>query len=200
MKKNDVTMVRPRYDPETGEFKGLYKTIGYLVVRGSPEEVFFDYGYDKEKSKVIYSYYRRRIPNSFSRIIFNRHRIQIESGEIDGDSSRIFFFFPATADRSKEINRYLDNVSISLIHVSQEQLNTWAGTSFDPSKFDLFGLEKNTMSDAVVKCLKHVNDICNSNIVRNADGVFSWKEDDVPVDWIGDNKQRVPPQKFKVSC
>ena len=55
------------------------------------------------------------------------------------------------------------------------------------------------MSDAVVKCLKHINDICNSNIVRNADGVFSWKNDDVPVDWIGDNKQRVPPQKFKVS-
>ena len=26
-------MVRPRYDPETGEFKGLYETIGYLVVR-----------------------------------------------------------------------------------------------------------------------------------------------------------------------
>ena len=24
------------------------------------------------------------------------------------------------------------------------------------------------------------------------------REVDVPVDWIGDNKQRVPPQKFKV--
>ena len=46
-------MVRPKYDPEKGEFKGLYETIGYLIVGGSPEEVFFNYGYDKEKSKVL---------------------------------------------------------------------------------------------------------------------------------------------------
>ena len=66
LKENEVKMVRPRYDPETSEFKGLYKTIGYLVVRGFPEGVFFNYGFDKEKSKVLYSYYRKRIPNSFS--------------------------------------------------------------------------------------------------------------------------------------
>ena len=47
-------MIRPCYDSETGHFKGLYETIGYVVVRGSPEEVFFNYGYDCEKSKILY--------------------------------------------------------------------------------------------------------------------------------------------------
>ena len=32
-----LKMIRPCYDPETEEFKGMYETIGYLVVRGSPE-------------------------------------------------------------------------------------------------------------------------------------------------------------------
>ena len=78
-------------------------------------------------------------------------------------------------------------------------MDTWSETKFDPSKLDLFGLEKNTMPDAIVKCLKHINDISNSNTVLNADGVLSRREVDVPVDWIGQIKERVPPQKFKVS-
>ena len=47
--------------------------------------------------------------------------------------------------------------------------------------------------------IKHINDISNSDIVRKADGVLSRREADVPVDWIEQNKQRVPRQKSKVS-
>ena len=142
-------------------------------------------------------YYKRRIPNSFCGTIFNRHRIQIKSGEIDGDSSKIYFFLPAISEKLEEINQYLNNVSISLIDISQEQLNTWAGTTFDPSKLNLFSLEKNTVSDSVVKCLKYINDM--SNIAKNDGVVRSRREVDVPIDWMGEKKQRVPPRKFKVS-
>ena len=61
LKENKVKMVRAYYDPETGEFERLYKTICYLVLRGFPEEVFLNYGYDHEKSKTLYLHYRRRI-------------------------------------------------------------------------------------------------------------------------------------------
>ena len=138
-------MVRPRYTNKTGEFKGLWKTINYLVVRGSPEEVFFNYGCDCEKSKILFSHYRRRIPNSFSGTIFKRHRTMIESGEVKGNFSNIYFFLPAINDKSEEINQYLKinfNVWISPIDIPQSQLNDWAGTKFDLSKLDLFGLEK----------------------------------------------------------
>ena len=57
LKENEVRIVRPKCNPETGEFLGLYETVGFMVVRGSPEEVFFNYGYDKDKSKVLYSHY-----------------------------------------------------------------------------------------------------------------------------------------------
>ena len=87
-------MIRPKYNVETGEFLGFYETIGFMVVRGSPEEILFSYGYNKDKSKILYSYYRRRILNSFSGTIFNRHRVMIETGEIDSDFSKIYFFLP----------------------------------------------------------------------------------------------------------
>ena len=93
LKENEVKIVRPKYNPETGEFLGLYETVRFIVVRGSPEEVFFNYGYDKEKSKVLYSHYRRRILNSFSGTIFNRHCVMSESGEADAKFSNIFFSF-----------------------------------------------------------------------------------------------------------
>ena len=123
----------------------------------------------------------------------------IESGEVKGDFSNIYFFLPVITNRSKEINQYLNNVSISPIDITQSQLNDWARTKFDPSKLNLFGLEINTMTDAVVKCLKHMNDVSNSNIIRNADDFLSRKEVEVPVDCIGEIKKHIQPQKFKVS-
>ena len=146
---------------------------------------------------TIMKNYRRRIQNFFSGTIFNRHRAMIESGKVECNLSNIYFFLPSITDRSEDINQYLNNVSISLVVVMQSQLNNWAGPKFDPSRFDLFGLEKNRMADAVAKSLKHINNISNSNIVQNAD-LLSRKEVEVPVDWTGENKKSVPPQKCKV--
>ena len=106
LKNNEVKMVRPKYNPETGEFLGFYETVGFMVVRGSPKVVFFNYGYDKEKSKVLYSHFRRRIPNSFSDTVFNRHLIMIESGKANAEFSNIYFFSfrPLLTEMRKLIN------------------------------------------------------------------------------------------------
>ena len=53
------------------------------------------------------------------------------------------------------------------------------------------------MSNAVIKCLKYMNDISKSNLTRNADGVLSRREVDIPVDWIGENSPCIPPQRLK---
>ena len=65
LREDELKMVKPRYNAETGKFLGLYEKIGYMVIGGSPKEVFLNYGFDKEKSKVLYSHYRRRIMNPF---------------------------------------------------------------------------------------------------------------------------------------
>ena len=59
------------------------------------------------------------------------------------------------------------------------------------------------MSDAVVKCLRHINDISNSNVVRNSNSnaysFLSRREVEVSVDWIGESKKRVKPNQVKVA-
>ena len=201
LKGNELKVVRPKYNAETGKFLGLYETVGYSLVRGSSEEVFFNnYGYDKKKLKVLYSHYRRRMLNSFYGTMFNRHKILVERGEIDSDKSDIFLFLPSITDRSEEIHQYLKNVSILPIDIKQNQLNVWTDNSvFDPSKLDLFGHVKKTMSDAVYKCLEHMNKISNSNLIRNVDSLLSRRKVDVPVDWVGEDKARSTPAKFKMS-
>ena len=100
----------------------------------------------------------------------------IKSGEVEVEMSNIFFFLPSITDRSEDINKYLNNVDRHHL-ATVEQL----GQNSFWSKLDTYDLEKNAMNDAVIKCLKHMNDISNSNIVRNADGLFSRKEVDAPV-------------------
>ena len=91
----------------TGEFLCLAETAGFIVVRGNPEEVFFKYWYDKEKPKIIYSHYRRRIPNSFCSTTFNRNHSVVESDELEDDFFKLYFFLQLVTDRIEEINEYL---------------------------------------------------------------------------------------------
>ena len=61
-KEREVKLVRPKYDVSIEEFLGLYKTVGFIVVRGDNDEIFFNYGYKKKKSIIICLHYRCRIP------------------------------------------------------------------------------------------------------------------------------------------
>ena len=120
----------------------------------------------------------------------------VETGEIDSD---IYFFLPSITDRNEDINQYLKNVSIFPIDITQKQFHDWGSCEFNPAKLDLFGPDKSIMSGAVIQCLRHINDISSSNLVRNADAFLSQKKVEVPVDWSGDSKKRVTPSHFKVA-
>ena len=54
------------------------------------------------------------------------------------------------------------------------------------------------MTNVVEECLRHINDVSNSDIVSNADGLLSRREVDVPVDWVGEKGKRVVPEQFKL--
>ena len=92
-KEREVKLVRPKYDVSSGEFLGLHETVGFTVVRGDDDELFLNYGFNKEKLKVLYSHYRRLTPNSFGGTIFNHHRQMVESGELESEYSEFYFFF-----------------------------------------------------------------------------------------------------------
>ena len=73
-KKNEVKFFHLKNDVSNGEFSRLYETVGFIVVRIDDDEVFFNYRCNKEKTKILYSYYKCRIPNSFNGTISNRYK------------------------------------------------------------------------------------------------------------------------------
>ena len=134
-KLDEATIFRLKYDTVSGESLGLVETLAYLTIHGDSMECFFDYGYSKENSKVLYSHYKMKIPNSFLGTIFNRHRIQYEFSALDMESSKTYFFLPSTPDRIEEIKRYMNSVNLIPIDIYQNEFEVDGG-NFDPSKLD----------------------------------------------------------------
>ena len=95
LKDREVKYLRAKYNSETGESVGIYETIGFLIVHGDSFEVFLNYGYDPEKSKILYSTFRKKTPSSFCGTMFNRHKRLVQSGEMILEMSQLFFYFPS---------------------------------------------------------------------------------------------------------
>ena len=175
----------------SGEFLGLYETFelygtfGFIVVGGDDDKMFFNYEYDKEKSEILYSHFRRRIPNSFSGTLFNHHKETIESGELESEHLQLFFFVLSITDRSNEVNQYQKNINIYPIDLTQNNFNQWLepGHNFKKNYFDLLGEKKKRMRECVVNALKRIVLVSNPNLVMNADGLLFSREEDIAVDW-----------------
>ena len=94
----------------------------------------------------------------------------IGSGEVESDYLNIYYFLPSITDRSEEINKYLNNVSVTPIDITQDQLNTSTNSKdVNPAELDLFGVNKKITANSVIKSLNYMNDISNSNLTINAD-------------------------------
>ena len=150
-KDREVKLYWPRNDQVTGNFQGLYEIIGYIIVRGNPEEHFFDYGFCKENSKLLYSYHKRIIPSSFSGTFFNRYKINYESNTLPANRSNVYFFLPFITDRVEKINRYLGSVNLSPIDIDEKSFGIEESVAFDPSKFDVHCSQKKAVTEAIVK-------------------------------------------------
>ena len=54
-KPNEIKLITPLYNIGSGEFLGLKKSLAFIMVRGDQDEAFFSYGFDKAKSRKLYS-------------------------------------------------------------------------------------------------------------------------------------------------
>ena len=160
LKSNEVKIIKPKYDPISGEFLRLVECLGYLTVRGDEQEHCFDCGYNKENSKILYTMHKMKIPNSFSTTIFNRNRIQYESGAFSETDFSVFIFLPSTTDRVQEINKYIGSVNLSPINIEISGF----GDIFDPFKLDYANPGKESTRESVLKVLKKVVDLSNQSL------------------------------------
>ena len=81
--KNEVKLLSCVYEIESGQFKGIREQVAFIVLRGDVDETFLSYGFDKIKSKLLYSFSKRQIPNAFVSVAFKKHFEQIMSDEND---------------------------------------------------------------------------------------------------------------------
>lgn len=90
------------------------------------------------------------MPNSFSGIFFHRHKIQYESGALQTNFSKIYYFFSSITDQVEEINRYMGSINLLSIDIPEETFEV-DGVAFDPSKLDY----KNPGNEKMTSCRKN---------------------------------------------
>ena len=162
LKDDEVKILRTRYDPITGKFLEIEYCVGLITVKNDPEEQFFDYGCNKDNSKMLYSIKKLKIPSCFKGTVFGVHKMQYEGGAFSEESFyKIFFYLPSTVDRSEKIKEYLTSVHLKPYHVNPSDL----GENFNPAiEFD---------RAAVVRYMKKVAEQSSQNLKRNADAFLS---------------------------
>ena len=183
LKDNEVKILRPKYNPISGEFLGIEYCVAFVTVRNDPEEQFFDYGYHKENSKVLYSTRKLKVPNSFKTTIFGRHRMQYEGGAFDEQKfSKLFFYLPYTVDRNEKINKYLTAVHLKPFHVDPAIF----GEKFNPADHDFDSWA------AVASYMKKVAQQSSQNLKKNADAFLSSSpHDNEKLLWSGGKRTQI---------
>ena len=169
--KNEVKLLSCVYEIESGQFKGIREQVAFIVLRGDVDETFLSYGFDKIKSKLLYSFSKRQIPNAFVSVAFKKHFEQIMSDENDrNESSSLFYFLPSQSDRKEDINQYMNNVALSPIDITVDFIESFSAekVSFRPDLLDSSDeKERKPQTEMLYGLFKHIATVSNRNLERN---------------------------------
>ena len=167
---HEVKLLSCVYDLETGEFKGIREQLAYIVLRGDEHEIFFSYGFGKNKSKILYLFSKQQIPDAFISTSFKKHFNEIMNGKRNEESSSLFFFLPSVSDRKKTINQWKNNPCLTPIDFNIDFIESFSSQNekFQPN---LLNSDDNKLRDPQVEMLyglfKHMAQISNQNLQRN---------------------------------
>ena len=168
--KNEVKLLSCVYDLESGDFKGIREQIAFIVLRGDVDETFLSYGFNKIKSKVLYSFSKQQIPNAFVSVAFKKHFDEIMNENKSDIKSSLFYFLPSVSDRKEGINQFKNNVSLSPVNVTLELIESFSseGALFKP---DLLNSseeeERKSQTEMLYGLFKHIAKLSNQNLERN---------------------------------
>ena len=65
LEENEVRLHVPLYNTESG--------LAFIMAQETQMRFFFSYGYDEERSKVLYSSFKHPLPNTFQGIAFKKY-------------------------------------------------------------------------------------------------------------------------------
>ena len=200
-KENECLLYVPLYNKETGLFRGLGKRLGYITLRGDKNETFFSYGYDSEKSKMLYCSMKQQIPNIFQCTSFKKHpQYLLNEKATDKLASSLFLFLPSTLDRKESIMQFKNSVNLHPIDSFYDDMKVLN----DDKEFNPFELESTTRSNVLplfYSYMKKVAETSNNNLVRNSNAFLASGGKVDPsskFEWI-DNSREETQGKFEMS-
>ena len=168
--ENEVKLLSCVYDLESGEFKGVRLMLAYIVLRGDEDEVFFSYGYNKIKSKVLYCYSKQQIPDTFISTSFKKHFNEIMNEKKNESFSTLFYYLPSISDRKEAINQWKNNPSLTPVDFTLDFIKSFSSQQ-DEFRPDLLNSHDSKLRDPQVKIarelFKHMALNSNQNLERN---------------------------------
>ena len=168
--KNEVKLLSCVYDIESGDFKGIREQLAFIVLRGDSDETFLSYGFDKMKSKLLYSFSKQQIPDAFVSIAFKKHFDEIMNEKRDDSSSSLFYFLPSVSDRKEEINQHKNNVSLFPINITLDFIESFSAekVSFRPDLLNTSDeKERKPQIEMLYGLFNHIAKVSNQNLERN---------------------------------
>ena len=101
-KENEALSYVPIYNKATGLYGGLTEKSAHITLRGDDNEHFWSYGYQKEKSSVLYCTMKQPLPNIFHCFAFKKHHgFILDENQKKAKFSKMFLYLPSTLDRKK---------------------------------------------------------------------------------------------------
>ena len=200
-KENETKLLTCVYDLESGKFKGLRLMLAYIIIRGDEDEVFFSYGYSKNKSKVLYSYAKQQIPDTFIATGFKKHFQEVVNERKNETHSKMFYYLPSISDRKEEINQYRSNVSLVPTDVTIDFINSFSTEKNYEFRPDLLNSSSKDQREPHVRVLrslfKHIAGFSNQNLERNVLYLNNKAErDSSQMEWA---TTRFDSKKFKLT-
>ena len=87
---------------------------------------FLSYGFEEEKSKILYLTFKQLLPNIFQGTSFKKYNpMLLNEGQVQ-DFSTLFFFLRSTTNRKEKINKFMTNVSLHPIDVRYEDFQKYS--------------------------------------------------------------------------
>ena len=89
------------------------------MIRRDHDKTFYSYGWDEEKSKILYSTHKLPLPNIFQGATFKKHCSMLidERQQQFNNFSKLFFILPTTTDHKENINHFINNVQLHPIDI-----------------------------------------------------------------------------------
>ena len=103
LKPNEVFIYLLRYNTENSLFQCIKKWLAYIMISGDSNEIFYSYGFDEEKSKILCLTHKLPLPNIFQGTAFKKHYSKLIDGrqQFGNDFSKLFSILPTTTDRKE---------------------------------------------------------------------------------------------------